>query len=309
MLGWAGTTLMQAPSPLRQRLRAYAGLMRVDRPIGTLLLLWPTYWGLWLAAKGTPSLRLFLIFTVGTWLTRSAGCVINDYFDRDFDRQVARTCQRPLAASLITPQEALRLFVILCLLAAALLPLLNWLTIGLSAGAVLITITYPLFKRFTHLPQAYLGIAFSFGIPMAFAATLNQVPTLAWWLMLANACWVVAYDTAYAMADRPDDIKAGIKSTAILFGRFDRHAIAGLQAVMLILFIGIGVAQAMHWPYWIALAGAAVLAAYEQTLLGGDRDQAFRAFLHNNWIGLLLFWGIVAGLAPGGVSTVLPGAA
>ena len=297
---------MQAtPAPLRQRLRAYATLMRMDRPIGTLLLLWPTYWGLWLAARGTPSLGHFLIFTAGTWLMRSAGCVINDYFDRDFDRQVARTCQRPLATGLITSRAALRLFVILCLLAAALLPFLNWLTLLLAGCAVLITITYPLFKRFTHLPQAYLGIAFSFGIPMAFAATLGQVPALAWWLMLANACWVVAYDTAYAMADRPDDLKAGIKSTAILFGRFDRHAIAGLQAVMLIIFFGIGVEQGTHWPYWIALAGATVLAAYEQSLLGGDRDQAFRAFLHNNWIGLLLFWGIVAGLAPSGIS-ILP---
>jgi len=299
---------MQAtPAPRRQRLRAYATLMRMDRPIGTLLLLWPTYWGLWLAARGTPSLGLFLIFTAGTWLMRSAGCVINDYFDRDFDRQVARTCQRPLATGLITSRAALRLFVILCLLAAVLLPFLNWLTIWLAGGAVLITVTYPLFKRFTHLPQAYLGIAFSFGIPMAFAATLGRVPALAWWLMLANACWVVAYDTAYAMADRPDDLKAGIKSTAILFGRYDRHAIAGLQAVMLVIFIGMGVTQAMHWPYWIALAGAAVLAAYEQMLLSGDRDQAFRAFLHNNWIGLLLFWGIVAGLAPSGTS-IIPGA-
>ncbi|MBN6739953.1 4-hydroxybenzoate octaprenyltransferase [Acidithiobacillus sp. MC6.1] len=295
------------PAPRRQRIRAYATLMRMDRPIGTLLLLWPTYWGLWLAAKGTPSLGLFLIFTAGTWLMRSAGCVINDYFDRDFDRQVTRTCQRPLATGLISSRAALRLFVILCLLAATLLPLLNWLTIGLAGGAAFITVTYPLFKRFTHLPQAYLGIAFSFGIPMAFAATLGRVPTLAWWLMLANACWVVAYDTAYAMADRPDDLKAGIKSTAILLGRFDRHAIAGLQAIMLIIFFGIGVTRGMHWPYWIALAGATVLAVYEQSLLGGDRDQAFRAFLHNNWIGLLLFWGIVAGLAPSGTS-VIPGA-
>ena len=228
--------MLATPAPFRQRLRAYATLMRMDRPIGTLLLLWPTYWGLWLAARGTPSLGLFLIFTTGTWLMRSAGCVINDYFDRDFDRQVARTCQRPLATGLITSRAALRLFVILCLLAAVLLPFLNWLTIWLAGGAVLITVTYPLFKRFTHLPQAYLGIAFSFGIPMAFAATLGRVPALAWWLMLANACWVVAYDTAYAMADRPDDLKAGIKSTAILFGRFDRYAIAGLQAIMLIIF-------------------------------------------------------------------------
>ncbi|MFA7496650.1 MAG: 4-hydroxybenzoate octaprenyltransferase [Acidithiobacillus sp.] len=297
---------MSAPQTSTSRFRAYLSLMRVDRPIGTLLLLWPTYWALWLAARGTPSLRLFVIFTLGTWLMRSAGCVINDYFDRDFDKQVARTCQRPLAAGLITPGAALRLFVLLCLLAAALLPFLNVLSILLAGGAVVITITYPLFKRFTHLPQAYLGIAFSFGIPMAFAATLGSVPLLAWWLMLANACWVVAYDTAYAMADRPDDLKAGIKSTAILFGRFDRHAIAGLQWVMLAIFLGIGMVTAMSWPFWIALLSALALAGYEQTLLGGERDLAFKAFLHNNWIGLLLFWGIVAGLAPAGTSLISP---
>ncbi len=277
---------------------AYWALMRADRPIGTLLLLWPTYWALWLAAKGTPSFRLFAIFTLGTWLMRSAGCVINDYFDRDFDKQVARTRQRPLAAGLISPAAALRLFVFLCLLAAALLPFLNRLSLALAGAAVLITITYPLFKRFTHLPQAYLGIAFSFGIPMAFAATLGTVPALAWWLMLANACWVVAYDTAYAMADRPDDLKAGIKSTAILFGRWDRYAIAGLQLIMFLIFLGMGLVCTMGWPFWVALLAALALAGYEQTLLHGDRDQAFRAFLHNNWIGLILFWGIVAGLAP-----------
>ncbi|PKY11775.1 4-hydroxybenzoate polyprenyltransferase [Acidithiobacillus marinus] len=289
---------MADQSSLRQRWSAYMALMRVDRPIGTFLLLWPTYWGLWLAAKGTPSLRLFVIFTLGTWLMRSAGCVINDYFDRDFDKQVARTRQRPLAAGLIRPAAALRLFVFLCLLAAALLPFLNELSLALAGGAVFITITYPLFKRFTHLPQAYLGIAFSFGIPMAFAATRGSVPAMAWWLMLANACWVIAYDTAYAMADRPDDLKAGIKSTAILFGRWDRYVIAGLQLVMLGIFCGIGLHSAMHWPYWVAVLGALLLGIYEQGLLGGDRDQAFRAFLHNHWIGLILFWGIVAGLAP-----------
>ncbi|MBU2737468.1 4-hydroxybenzoate octaprenyltransferase [Acidithiobacillus concretivorus] len=298
---------MNDPISFHQRFSAYLALMRMDRPIGTLLLLWPTYWGLWLAAKGTPSLRLFVIFTLGTWLMRSAGCVINDYFDRDFDKQVARTRHRPLAAGLISPAAALRLFVLLCLLAAALLPFLNLLSLALAGGAVFITITYPLFKRFTHLPQAYLGIAFSFGIPMAFAATRGTVPAIAWWLMLANACWVVAYDTAYAMADRPDDLKAGIKSTAILFGRWDRHIIAGLQLVMLGIFVGIGISTQMHWPFWFALLVALVLGAYEQGLLDGDRDQAFRAFLHNNWIGLVLFWGIVAGLAPS-ASLLIPGA-
>ncbi|WP_437557974.1 4-hydroxybenzoate octaprenyltransferase [Acidithiobacillus sulfuriphilus] len=280
----------------REKWQAYAALMRIDRPIGTLLLLWPTYWALWLAAGGNPPLGVFLIFTAGTFLMRSAGCVINDYFDRDFDRHVARTCQRPLAAGAITPREALVLFLLLCLGAAALLPFLNGLTILLAGGAVLVTVTYPLFKRFTHLPQAYLGLAFSFGIPMAFAAQTGRVPVLAWWLMLANACWVLAYDTAYAMADRPDDLKIGVKSSAILFGRYDRLAIAGFHGVMLLILSLIGLDLRLHWPYFLGLLLAALLAAYEQSLLRGDRNQALRAFLHNNWLGMVIFGGIMGGL-------------
>lgn len=279
------------------KLRAYAALMRIDRPIGVLLLLWPTYWALWLAADGTPPLGLFLIFTMGTWLMRAAGCVINDFFDRDFDRQVARTCQRPLAAGQITRREALVLFVLLLLLAAALLPFLNRLTILLALPAVAISIAYPLFKRFTHLPQAFLGIAFSFGIPMAFAAVLDRVPSLAWWLMLANFCWVMAYDTAYAMSDRPDDLKAGVRSTAILFGRFDWLAIGLFDAAAIVILAAIGLHQNLHWPFWVGLAAAALLMAFEQRWLDGDRDAALRAFLHNNWVGLVIFWGISAGLA------------
>ena len=280
----------------REKWQAYAALMRIDRPIGTLLLLWPTYWALWLAARGNPPLGVFLIFTAGTFLMRSAGCVINDYFDRDFDRHVARTCQRPLAAGAITPREALVLFLLLCLGAAALLPFLNGLTILLAGGAVLVTVTYPLFKRFTHLPQAYLGLAFSFGITMAFAAQTGRVPALAWWLMLANACWVLAYDTAYAMADRPDDLKIGVKSSAILFGRYDRLAIAGFHGVMLLILSLIGLDLRLHWPYFLGLLLAALLAAYEQSLLRGDRNQALRAFLHNNWLGMVIFGGIMGGL-------------
>ncbi|MGC8503234.1 MAG: 4-hydroxybenzoate octaprenyltransferase [Acidithiobacillus sp.] len=280
----------------REKWRAYAALMRIDRPIGTLLLLWPTYWALWLAAGGNPPLGVFLIFTAGTFLMRSAGCVINDYFDRDFDRHVARTCQRPLAAGVVTPREALVLFLLLCLGAAALLPFLNGLTILLAGGAVLVTVTYPLCKRFTHLPQAYLGLAFSFGIPMAFAAQTGHVPALAWWLMLANVCWVLAYDTAYAMADRPDDLKIGVKSSAILFGRYDRLAIAGFHGMMLLILALIGLDLQLHWPYFLSLSLAALLAAYEQSLLRGDRDQAFRAFLHNNWLGMVIFGGIMGGL-------------
>ena len=283
-------------STWRERLSAYAALMRIDRPIGTLLLLWPTYWGLWLAAQGTPSLQLFLIFTLGTWLMRSAGCVINDYFDRDFDRQVARTRNRPLASGRIRAREALLFFVILCLLAAALLPFLNRLVFYLALVAVVISASYPLFKRFTHLPQAFLGLAFSFGIPMAFAAVQDRIPAMAWWLMLANACWVIAYDTAYAMADRPDDLRAGIRSTAILFGRFDWLAIAGLEIIMLAILLGIGLSLRLGWPYWFSLLGAGALFLYQQTLLDGDRDKAFRAFLHNNWVGLWIFWGLVASL-------------
>lgn len=280
----------------RNRLAAYGALMRIDRPIGTLLLLWPTYWGLWLAAGGTPPLELFLIFTLGTWLMRSAGCVINDYFDRDFDRQVARTRNRPLASGKIRAREALLLFVVLCLLAAALLPLLNLLVFYLAIVAVAISAAYPLFKRFTHLPQAFLGLAFSFGIPMAFAAVQNHIPAMAWWLMLANACWVIAYDTAYAMADRPDDLRAGIRSTAVLFGRFDWLAIAAFELAMLAILLVIGLELQLHWPYWFSLTGAAVLFLYQQSLLDGDRDKAFRAFLHNNWVGLWIFWGLVASL-------------
>ncbi len=280
----------------RQRLEAYAGLMRIDRPIGTLLLLWPTYWGLWIAAGGTPPLTLFLLFTLGTWLMRSAGCVINDYFDRDFDRQVSRTRTRPLASGKISPREALILFVVLCLLAAALLPFFNRLVSYLALIAVAISAAYPLFKRFTHLPQAFLGLAFSFGIPMAFAAVQDRVPALAWYLMLANACWVIAYDTAYAMADRPDDLRAGIRSTAILFGRFDWLAILLLEIVMLLILAAIGHTLQLSWPYWFSLLGAAGLFLYQQSLLDGDRDRAFRAFLHNNWVGLWIFWGLVASL-------------
>ncbi len=282
----------------RQRLSAYASLMRLDRPIGTLLLLWPTYWGLWLAARGTPPLRIFAIFTLGTWIMRSAGCVINDYFDRDFDRQVERTRQRPLAAGHVQPKEALLLFSVLCLLAACLLPFLNRLVLYLAPPAVAISAAYPLFKRFTHLPQAFLGLAFSFGIPMAFAAVQGKIPYLAWALMAANACWVIAYDTAYAMADRPDDIQAGIRSTAILFGRFDRRAIALLELAMLGILAWIGTIEALHWPFWLSLAACSLLFFYQQTLLDGDRGKAFQAFLHNNWIGLWVFCGIIAGISP-----------
>ncbi|WP_308387482.1 4-hydroxybenzoate octaprenyltransferase [Acidithiobacillus sp. AMEEHan] len=280
----------------RSRMAAYGALMRIDRPIGTLLLLWPTYWGLWLAAGGTPPLALFLIFTLGTWLMRSAGCVINDYFDRDFDRQVARTRNRPLASGKVRAREALLLFFVLCLLAAALLPFLNLQVFYLAIVAVAISAAYPLFKRFTHLPQAFLGLAFSFGIPMAFAAVQERVPAMAWWLMLANACWVIAYDTAYAMADRPDDLRAGIRSTAILFGRFDWLAIAAFEVVMLAILSVIGLELQLDWPYWFSLAGSAVLFLYQQSLLDGDRDKAFRAFLHNNWVGLWIFWGLAASL-------------
>ncbi len=290
------SSYLQIQPTAKEKFRAYLSLMRVDRPIGTLLLLWPTYWGLWLAAQGTPPFPLFLIFTLGTWLMRSAGCVINDYFDRDFDRQVARTRDRPLASGVLRGRDALVLFVLLCLLAAALLPFLHPLVAWLALIAVAISVAYPLFKRFTHLPQAFLGLAFSFGIPMAFAAVRGEIPALAWWLMAANAAWVIAYDTAYAMADRPDDLRAGIRSTAILFGRYDRLAIALLDILMLAILAGIGWQQGLSWPYWFSLLGALALFVYQQSLLDGDRERAFRAFLHNNWIGLWIFWGLVASL-------------
>lgn len=279
------------------KLHDYLQLMRAHRPIGTLLLLWPTYWALFLAGQGRPRLDLFVVFTLGVFLMRSAGCVINDYSDRHFDAHVARTRDRPLASGRVTPREALGLFAVLVGLSATLLFFLDPLTIGLAVVALLLAATYPLFKRFTHLPQAYLGLAFSWGIPMAFAAQTGQVPLLAWVLLAANVCWVLAYDTAYAMADRADDVKIGVKSTAILFGRFDRLMIALFHGLSLAFLAWAGYLAQLAWPFYLGLLLAALLAGYEQWLIR-SRDPAlsFRAFLHNNWFGLTVFAGMLAAL-------------
>jgi len=275
------------------RLREYALLMRLDRPIGILLLLWPTLWGLWVASHGKPDLLVLFVFVTGVVLMRSAGCVINDYADRDFDPYVERTRHRPLAAKRISTGEALALFVVLCLLAFVLVLQLNRLTILLSfVGAFLAS--YPFVKRYTHLPQVYLGATFGWSIPMAFAAHTGEVPAVAWVMFAANLFWVVAYDTAYAMVDREDDIKVGVKSTAILFGQWDRHMIALAHLLSLILLVAAGRMAELGAFFYVALIGAAGLAVYEQKLIHRrDAKMCFRAFLNNNWFGVTIFAGLV----------------
>lgn len=267
-------------------------LIRFDKPIGTLLLLWPTFTALFLAAGAVPDARLLVIFFLGTFLTRSAGCVINDYADRHVDGSVARTSDRPLVVGSVTEAEALTTFAVLMLAALALVLLTNPLTIGLSIGAVALASTYPFMKRYTHLPQVVLGAAFSWGIPMAFAAQSNTLPPALWLLYAANLLWTVAYDTQYAMVDREDDLKVGIKSTAILFGRHDRLVIGLLQLAVLSCLYGVGAAFTLGTPYRLSLLGIAALFIYHHYLIK-DRDPAncFRAFLHNNWVGATLFAG------------------
>ena len=280
-------------SQIKQRLALYEKLMRLDKPIGILLLLWPTLWGIWISARGWPNWIILWIFLLGTVLMRSAGCVINDYADRDFDPHVARTRQRPLAAGAMPKKEALLLAAALSLLAFLIILPLNKLTMLLSLPALLLAASYPFTKRFLAIPQAYLGVAFGFGIPMAFAAQTHHVPLLAWLLLLANVCWAIAYDTEYAMVDRDDDLKIGIQSSAILFGRYDIAAVMAAHASMLAILTGIDIWQ--HWGvfYYLGLLMAAVLAAHQYRLLK-FREPAnyFAAFLNNNWVGAAIFAGI-----------------
>ncbi|WP_137935891.1 4-hydroxybenzoate octaprenyltransferase [Chitinivorax sp. B] len=277
---------------LKQRLDDYEQLMRLDKPIGILLLLWPTLWGLWIAAYGIPGWTLIWIFTFGTVLMRSAGCVINDYADRDFDPHVARTQQRPLAARRVTTKEALLLAGGLAICAFLLILPLNSLTKWMSVPAVLLAASYPFTKRFLAIPQAYLGVAFSFGIPMAFAAAQERVPLIAWMLVLANVFWTIAYDTAYAMVDREDDLKIGIKTSAITFGRFDVAAIMLCHILFLASMTYIGYLLQMSWVYYSCLGVALMLVGYQYHLIK-DRipERCFRAFLDNNWIGAAIFVG------------------
>ena len=279
---------------LMKKLDAYQRLMRLDKPIGTFLLLWPTLWALWFAAKGNPDWRLVVIFTLGTFLMRSAGCVMNDIADRNFDGHVARTHLRPLVSGEVSVKEALILAAGLSLIAFSLVLTLNGLTILLSFPALLLAITYPLTKRFFALPQAYLGIAFGFGIPMAFAAVQNAVPFEAWLMLLANVCWSLAYDTEYAMVDRKDDLIIGIRSTAITFGRFDVALILCFYIAMLAMMAYVGHLLNVHWPYHVSLIGALGVVFYHYQLIK-HREEAgcFKAFLHNNWLGAVLFVGIL----------------
>jgi len=272
----------------------YARLMRLHRPIGILLLLWPTLWALWIAARGAPGLHILFVFVAGVVLMRSAGCVINDYADRDFDRHVARTRDRPIAAGRVTPTEALVLFSVLCLVALALVFTLNTLTILLAIVGALLAATYPFLKRYTHLPQFDLGVAFGWGIPMAFAAETGTIPFVGWLLLAANVCWAVAYDTLYAMVDREDDLKVGIKSTAILFGRYDRMLVFLFHILALSLLALSGARAGLSLGYYAGLAAGLGFALYQQHLIRNrGRDECFRAFLNNNWFGASVFAGVL----------------
>ena len=279
---------------VRERLNLYERLMRLDKPIGILLLLWPTLWGLWLSAQGRPDWIVVWVFVLGTVLMRSAGCVINDYADRDFDRHVERTKERPLTAGRVTTKEALALFAILSLCAFALVLMLgNPLVIWMSVPALFLAASYPFTKRFLAVPQAYLGVAFGFGIPMAYAAHLGEVPTEAWWLLLANVFWAVAYDTEYAMVDREDDLRIGIKTSAITFGHFDVAAVMLCYAAALGIIGWVGGTLGMGWAFHGGLAIAAAIMAWHYTLIRGrDRMACFKAFLNNNWVGAAIFAGI-----------------
>jgi 4-hydroxybenzoate polyprenyltransferase len=283
-------------SPLRQRLVLYARLVRLDKPIGSLLLLWPTLSALWLASNGHPDWMLVLIFSVGTVLMRSAGCAINDFADRDFDRHVKRTADRPLTSGRIAAWEALAIAAALALISFLLVLPLNLLTKQLSVLAVLVAGSYPYFKRFFALPQAYLGIAFGFGIPMAYAAVLDTVPVEAWVLLAANVCWALAYDTEYAMVDRDDDLRIGIRTSAITFGRFDVLAVMIFYALHLLLIGAVGTAYGLGPAFYGGLIMAAAIAGYHYLLIRDrDRLRCFAAFRHNNWLGAAVFAGIVLG--------------
>ena len=280
-----------------QRMNAYERLLRLDKPIGALLLLWPTLWALWLASRGTPRLEYFLIFFVGTVLMRSAGCAINDYADRNFDPHVQRTRTRPLAAGEIEPREALAVAAVLALAAFGLVLFLNRFAILLSFLGLAIAATYPYSKRYISLPQAYLGIAFGFGIPMAYAAVHRHLPLECWMLLAANVFYSFAYDTEYAMVDRNDDAKLGIRTSALTLGRWDVAAVMASYAAMLLLLVGVGVKARLGWPFYAGLAAAGVMMVYHWTLIRGrGRDGCFKAFMNNNWVGGAVFAGIVASL-------------
>lgn len=275
------------------KLLAFHRLMRTDKPIGALLLLWPTLWALWVATPGVPPLWILLVFVAGVWLMRAAGCVVNDYADRKFDGHVKRTANRPLPSGAVTENEARGLFIILVLLAFALVLTLNLMTILLSVAALGLAWIYPFMKRYTHLPQVVLGAAFGWSIPMAFAAVSESVPLSCWIMFFANILWAVAYDTEYAMVDRDDDVKIGIKSTAILFGSHDKLIIGILQVLVMAMMAAVGWLNGLGWIYYATVLVAGALFVYQQVLIAGrERDACFKAFLNNNYVGLVLFLGL-----------------
>jgi len=281
------------------KLLAYHRLMRTDKPIGALLLLWPTLWALWVATPGVPPLGILVVFIAGVWLMRAAGCVVNDYADRKFDGHVKRTANRPLPSGAVSEKEARNLFIVLVLLAFVLVLTLNLMTILLSVAALALAWTYPFMKRYTHLPQVVLGAAFGWSIPMAFAAVSESVPLSCWLMFFANILWAVAYDTLYAMVDRDDDVKIGIKSTAILFGRHDKLIVGILQVLVLVLMAVVGWLNGLGWPFYASIAVAGALFVWQQKMIvHRDRDACFKAFLNNNYVGLALFVGLAVSYLP-----------
>lgn len=277
----------------QNKLLAYHRLMRTDKPIGALLLLWPTLWALWVATPGVPPLWILGVFIAGVWLMRAAGCVVNDYADRKFDGHVKRTAHRPLPSGQVTEKEARTLFIVLVLLSFLLVLTLNTMTILLSVAALALAWVYPFMKRYTHLPQVVLGAAFGWSIPMAFAAVSESVPLSCWLMFLANILWAVAYDTQYAMVDRDDDLKIGIKSTAILFGRHDKLIIGILQVAVLALMVTMGYLNGLNWAFYWAVLVAGMLFIYQQKLIAKrEREACFKAFMNNNYVGLVLFLGL-----------------
>lgn len=280
-------------SVIQSKWQAYSHLMRINKPIGTLLLLWPTLWALWIAGQGVPSLSVLLVFVAGVFMMRAAGCVVNDYADRAVDGHVKRTAGRPMPSGRVSEKEAKILFVVLVLVSFGLVLTLNAMTIWLSLAALALAWAYPFMKRVTHLPQFVLGAAFGWGIPMAFAAVSESLPLSCWVLLLANICWTVAYDTLYAMVDRDDDLKIGIKSTAILFGRYDKLIVGLLQFVTLLLMLWVGYLTQMSGAfYWSLLLAGALFIHQQKQIATRERDACFKAFMDNNYVGLVLFIGI-----------------
>ena len=282
----------------QETLLAYIHLARMHKPIGTFLVLWPTLWALWLAAEGWPSTKVLWVFVAGVFLMRSAGCVINDFADRKIDGHVKRTKDRPLVNGRISARQALIFFTVLCALAFILVLQMNSLTIYLSIGGLFLAILYPFMKRYTHLPQVFLGAAFAWSVPMAYAAETDSLPSIIWLIYMATLVWTVAYDTQYAMVDRDDDLKIGVKSTAILFGEADRAIIAFLQVLVILTLCIIGQQAGLGLAYYVGVSVAALLFVYQQHLIRHrDREACFKAFLNNNWVGLAIFSGLFINFA------------